>query len=114
MDVEEAAMPRAQHAAIRACSALRGNTDYCFMLKCIQSRQLEALWEDFGSFLTKDGFARLLDAHTEDNECLVVNTYPVECDVAEAIDCHPCSIPKESSQVQKRSSLFSHVMPSVG
>lgn len=61
-----------------------------------------------------DGFARLLDAHTEDNECLVVNTYPVECDVAEAIDCHPCSIPKESSQVQKRSSLFSHVMTSVG
>jgi hypothetical protein len=35
-----------------------------------------------------DGFARLLDAHTEDNECLVVNTYPVECDVAEAIDRH--------------------------
>jgi hypothetical protein len=28
-----------------------------------------------------DGFARLLDAYTEDNECLVVNTYPVECDV---------------------------------
>jgi hypothetical protein len=55
---------------------LRGNTDYCFMLKCIQSRQLEALWEDFGSFLTKDGFARLLDAYTEDNECLVVNTCP--------------------------------------
>ena len=55
---------------------LRGNTDYCFMLKCIQSRQLEALWEDFGSFLTKDGFARILDMYTEDNECLVVNTCP--------------------------------------
>jgi hypothetical protein len=55
---------------------LRGNTDYCFMMKCIQSTQLEALWEDYGSFLTKHGFARILDAYTEDNECLVVNTCP--------------------------------------
>ena len=46
---------------------LRGNTDYCFMMKCIQSRQREALWEDFADFLTKDGFGQLLDACT--GEC---------------------------------------------
>jgi hypothetical protein len=55
---------------------LRGNTDYCFMMKCIQQRQLEALWEDFGSFLTKDAFAQIINAYTEDNEVLVVNTCP--------------------------------------
>ena len=55
---------------------LRGNTDYCFMMKCLQQRQLEALWEDFGSFLTKDAFAQILNAYTEDNEVLCVNTCP--------------------------------------
>jgi len=55
---------------------LRGNTDYCFMMKCLQQRQLEALWEDFGSFLTKDAFAQIINAYTEDNEVLVVNTCP--------------------------------------
>ena len=55
---------------------LRGNTDYCFMMKCLQQRQLEALWEDFGSFLTKDAFAQILNAYTEDNEILVINTCP--------------------------------------
>lgn len=55
---------------------LRGNTDYCFMMKCIQQRQLEALWEDFGSFLTKDAFTQILNVYTEDNEVLVVNTCP--------------------------------------
>lgn len=55
---------------------LRGNTDYCFMMKCLQQRQLEALWEDFGSFLTKDAFAQIINAYTEDNETLVVNTCP--------------------------------------
>ena len=55
---------------------LRGNTDYCFMMKCLQQRQLEALWEDFGSFLTKDAFAQILNAYTEDNEVLVINTCP--------------------------------------
>lgn len=55
---------------------LRGNTDYCFMMKCLQQRQLEALWEDFGSFLTKDAFAQIINAFTEDNEVLVVNTCP--------------------------------------
>jgi hypothetical protein len=55
---------------------LRGNTDYCFMMKCLQQRQLEALWEDFGSFLTKDAFAQIINAYTEDNEVLIVNTCP--------------------------------------
>ena len=55
---------------------LRGNTDYCFIMKCIQQRQREALWEDFGDFLTKDAFGQTLDAYTEDNECLVINTCP--------------------------------------
>jgi len=55
---------------------LRGNTDYCFMMKCAQNRQREALWEDFADFLTKDAFNQILDAYTEDNEVLVVNTCP--------------------------------------
>ena len=55
---------------------LRGNTDYCFMMKCIQKRQIEALWEDFGSFLTKDAFGQIINTYTEDNEVLVVNTCP--------------------------------------
>ena len=55
---------------------LRGNTDYCFMMKCIQSRQKEALWEDFCDFLTKDAFSQILDAYTEDNEILICNTCP--------------------------------------
>jgi hypothetical protein len=42
----------------------------------VQQRQKEALYEDFGSFLTKDGFYHTLDAYTEDNECLVVDTSP--------------------------------------
>jgi hypothetical protein len=55
---------------------LRGNTDYCFIMKCIQQRQREALWEDFGDFLTKDAFAQILDAYTEDNEVMVIDTCP--------------------------------------
>jgi len=55
---------------------LRGNTDYCFMMKCIQQMQREALWNDFGDFLTKDAFAQILDAYTEDNEVLVIDTCP--------------------------------------
>ena len=55
---------------------LRGNTDYCFIMKCIQQRQREALWEDFGDFLTKDAFSQILDAYTEDNEVLVIDTCP--------------------------------------
>ena len=55
---------------------LRGNTDYIFIMKTIQGRQREALWEDFGDFLTKDAFNRVVDAYTEDNEILVINTCP--------------------------------------
>ena len=55
---------------------IRGNTDYVFIMKTIQHRQREALWEDFGDFLTKDAFNRMLDAYTEDNEILVVDTCP--------------------------------------
>jgi hypothetical protein len=55
---------------------LRGNTDYCFMMKTLQHRQREALWEDFADFLTKDAFAQIIDAYTEDNEILVINSCP--------------------------------------
>jgi hypothetical protein len=55
---------------------LRGNTDYCFIMKTMQGRQREALWEDFGDFLTKDAFAQILDAYTEDNEMLCIDTCP--------------------------------------
>jgi len=55
---------------------LRGNTDYAFLMKCAQQRQREALWEDFADSLTKDAFAQMLDAYTEDNEVLVVDTCP--------------------------------------
>jgi len=55
---------------------LRGNTDYAFLMKCAQQRQREALWEDFADSLTKDAFAQMLDAYTEDNEVLVVDTSP--------------------------------------
>lgn len=59
---------------------LRGNTDFCFMLKCVQQRQREALWEDFADFLTKEAFNQILDVYTEDNECIVINTCP-DCKV---------------------------------
>lgn len=55
---------------------LRGNTDYCFIMKTVQQKQRESLWEDFGDFLTKDAFAQILDAYTEDNEVLVIDTCP--------------------------------------
>jgi hypothetical protein len=55
---------------------IRGNTDYCFMMKTIQGRQREALWEDFADYCTKDAFNRIIDAYTEDNEVLVVDTCP--------------------------------------
>ena len=53
---------------------LRGNTDYVICCKTMQGRQREALWEDFGDFMTKDGFFTLLDAYTEDNEVVVFDT----------------------------------------
>jgi hypothetical protein len=40
---------------------LRGNTDYIICCKTLQGRQRESLWEDFGDFMTKDGFFTLLD-----------------------------------------------------
>ena len=43
---------------------LRGNTDLIFCMKTLQQRQLEALWEDFGSFLTKDAFAAVMNAYS--------------------------------------------------
>ena len=55
---------------------IRGNTDFVLIFKTIQGRQREALWEDFGDFLTKDAFNRMVDAYTEDNEIMVVNTCP--------------------------------------
>lgn len=55
---------------------IRGNTDYVFIMKTIQGRQRESLWEDFADFLTKDAWNRMLDAYTEDNEVLVVDTCP--------------------------------------
>ena len=55
---------------------IRGNTDYCFIMKTIQQRQREALWEDFADFLTKDAFGQIVDAFTEDNEVLIVDTCP--------------------------------------
>lgn len=62
---------------------LRGNTDYVLMLKNIQGRQREALYEDFGDFMTKDGFMALLDNYTEDNEMLVVDTSDPQLDPME-------------------------------
>ena len=55
---------------------LRGNTDYCFMMKCVQNAQREALWLDFADFLTKDAFSKMLEHYTEDNEVLVINSCP--------------------------------------
>lgn len=55
---------------------IRGNTDYCFIMKTIQQRQRESLWEDFADFLTKDAFSQMIDAYTEDNEVLVIDTCP--------------------------------------
>lgn len=55
---------------------IRGNTDYCFMLKCFQKVQRECLWENFADFLTRDAFNQILEEFTKDNECLVVNTCP--------------------------------------
>jgi hypothetical protein len=53
---------------------IRGNTDYCFMLKCMQKVQRECLWENYADFLTRDAFNQILDAYTEENETLVINT----------------------------------------
>lgn len=64
---------------------IRGNTDYAFLMKCMQQRQREALHEDFGDFMTKDGFNAVLDAYTEDNEVLTIDTCPDH--TMDPIDC---------------------------
>ena len=53
---------------------LRGNTDYCFVMRTIQKRQLDSLWEDYAGFLTKDAWQQLVEANTYDNEVLVIDT----------------------------------------
>lgn len=53
---------------------LRGNADYILVFKTMQGRQRECLWEDFGDFMTKDGWFTLMDAYTEDNELIVFDT----------------------------------------
>ena len=53
---------------------LRGNTDYCFIMRTIQKRQLDSLWEDYAGFLTKDAWHQLVEANTYDNEVLVIDT----------------------------------------
>jgi hypothetical protein len=53
---------------------LRSNADYVFILNNKQEGQREALWRDFCDFMTKEGFYTLMDAYTEDNHILVVDT----------------------------------------
>ena len=95
---------------------LRGNTDYCFMMKTIQQRQLEALWEDFGSFMTKDAFAQTLNAYTEDNEVLVINTCPeTEVDCMSMMNWWKAEDPGEfkmgCEEYWKSAELGNHMIP---
>ena len=53
---------------------LRSNADYVLILHNKQESQREALWRDFADFMTREGFYTLMDAYTEDNEILVVDT----------------------------------------
>ena len=53
---------------------LRGNTDYCFIMRTIQKRQLESLWEDFAGFITRDAWQQIVEDNTYDNEVLVIDT----------------------------------------
>jgi hypothetical protein len=53
---------------------LRSNADYVLILNNKQEGQREALWRDFADFMTKEGFYTLMDAYTEDNEILIVDT----------------------------------------
>lgn len=39
-----------------------------------QEGQREALWRDFCDMMTNEGFYTLMDAYTEDNEILIVDT----------------------------------------
>ena len=53
---------------------LRSNADYVLILNNKAEGQREALWRDFCDFMTKEGFYTLMDAYTEDNEILIVDT----------------------------------------
>ena len=53
---------------------LRSNADYVLILNNKQEGQRECLWRDFCDFMTKEGFYTLMDAYTENNEILVVDT----------------------------------------
>tara|TARA_B100000795_G_scaffold261632_1_gene238601 strand:- start:1279 stop:2145 length:867 start_codon:yes stop_codon:yes gene_type:complete len=53
---------------------LRGNTDYCIVMKTIQKRQLESLYEDYAGFLTKDAWGQMVNEQTRDNHVMIVNT----------------------------------------
>jgi hypothetical protein len=53
---------------------LRSNADYVLILHNKQEGQREALWRDFADFMTKEAFYTLMDAYTQDNEVLIVDT----------------------------------------
>ncbi|KAJ1618334.1 hypothetical protein T492DRAFT_892223 [Pavlovales sp. CCMP2436] len=53
---------------------LRSNADYVLILHNKQEGQREALWRDFADFMTREAFYTLMDAYTEDNEILIVDT----------------------------------------
>jgi len=53
---------------------LRGNTDFCFVMRTIQERQLESLYDDFANFLTRDAWHQIVKDNTQDNEVLVIDT----------------------------------------
>ena len=72
---------------------IRGNTDYALICKTMQGRQREAMWEDFGDFMTKDGFFTILDEYTEDNEVLVFDTSENTSDPMEMVKWWKASDP---------------------
>ncbi|KAJ1629639.1 hypothetical protein T492DRAFT_873122 [Pavlovales sp. CCMP2436] len=53
---------------------LKSNADYVLILHNKQEGQREALWRDFADFMTKEAFYTLMDAYTQDNEVLIVDT----------------------------------------
>lgn len=59
---------------------VRSNTDFCFIFKTRQKRQVDALAEDFVNNIPKEVFIRLLETHAGDNNCLVVDTVNDESD----------------------------------
>ena len=88
---------------------LRGNSDYIFICKCLQGRQREALWEDYGDFLTKDAWNTIMDAYTEDNELLVVDTSNNTSNLLEMIMWYKAHDPGEFKMGSER---FHQVMES--